>query len=134
MSKIQWDKSFSVDAPMIDAQHMKWIAIINNLHDSLLGKVPASNKSTGDILDEMIDYTHFHFSSEEAYIQEIGYPGFDSHVKLHSQFNQQLLDVREMIRGGDLLLFAEEMEVLMYWLKNHILHEDMKYSDYKKLL
>ncbi len=126
MPKIEWNESFSVGVAEIDEQHRRWIELINKLHDALMGK-KVSSGMTDKILSEMIDYTHFHFAFEEEYLQKINYADLKKHRYQHEFFKKNLLGKLQEERAGKLVLNTEVMKMLVHWLQDHILQEDMKY-------
>ena len=127
MSKIEWNESFSVKVPEIDEQHHRWIDLINKLHDAIMDK-KISPRSIDKILSEMIDYTGFHFTFEEDYLKKINYPDLKKHHYQHEYFTKNLLGKLQEERAGGLVLSTEVMKMLMGWLQDHILEEDIKYS------
>lgn len=129
MPKIEWDKSFELNIPEIDEQHRRWIDIINELHDSLMSHGGAHNL-TDRILNDMIDYGKFHFTFEEEYLNEIGYPEINKHKNIHVSFMEELINKLQQERGGGLVLNTEVMKILTGWLENHIRVEDRKYKDF----
>ena len=126
MSKIEWDDSFSVGVVEIDEQHRRWIEIINKLHDSIMDKT-VSVKNSDRILCEMIDYANFHFIFEEDHMKKVGYQDLKKHRQQHEFFNKNLAAKLQEERAGGLVMNTELMKILMNWLREHILEEDMKY-------
>ena len=129
MPKIEWTKKFSVGVTEIDEQHKKWIEIINRLHDAIMIRSGGKDLSES-ILNEMLEYTEFHFSFEEKFLEEQGYPGLEGHKCIHEYYKETLrLKLRDR-QSGDLVLSREVMQMLTDWLQAHILDEDMQYSLY----
>ena len=130
MARITWDDSFSVHVEEIDEQHKKWISIINELHDSLMGGKDLS-KITGKSLQAMLDYGEFHFAFEEEYMQKIGYQNLAAHKIEHEKFLEKIRQYVRDEKAGKLILNTKVMKVLMDWLTNHIMSSDKKYSQFK---
>jgi len=127
MPRIYWDESFSVNNEEIDKQHKKWIAIMNELHDSLMeGNI--NEYKTVNTIESMKEYVRDHFTYEEEYMQKINYPDLALHKNIHSKFYVQVSDYYNDIKSGRIVLTTEIMKILINWLKNHILIEDKKYS------
>lgn len=127
MPQIIWDETFSVKVEEIDAQHKKWIEIINQLHNCLMSP-DGLHEITIKTLEAMVDYGVFHFSFEEDYLRKIGYPDIEAHKKEHDLFLNKIMQYRDAERAGKLVLNSEIMRILQQWLKEHILNEDKKYS------
>jgi len=130
MPRITWDDSYSVSNDEIDAQHQKWIGIINELHEALVGDVNIGKDMTIQSLKAMDDYTRFHFAHEEEFLRSVNYPDFDAHKQIHETFLKMVKKYMNDIEHDHVVLNTEIMKMLMNWLKLHILEEDMKYSSY----
>lgn len=127
MAKIEWNDSFSVNNAEIDGQHQKWIAIYNNMDQSLItGSVQQNDGAK--TLKAMQDYARYHFSFEEEYMREINYPDFIKHHRIHKDFDNLIYNYYRKIQDGDLVLNSEIIGILKDWLLNHIAKEDKKYS------
>jgi hemerythrin-like metal-binding protein len=129
MSKIQWDKSFSVNDDVLDNQHQKWFDTLNRLHEAMLeGDSDELVQAKCDSLQAMIDYTKLHFRTEEAHMRRIGYPGLDAHMQQHKAFVEQLDELSVDYRAGRVLLGTRMIKVMQEWLRDHISEEDRKYA------
>ena len=70
MPLIAWDQGFSVGVGSIDEQHKKLIGLLNDLHDAMrFGK---GRDVLGKVLAELIDYTAYHFRTEEGLFAKYG--------------------------------------------------------------
>ena len=127
MPKIEWEESFSVKNDEIDGQHKKWIEIINDLHDSMI-KGDISLATTLNTMKSMKEYVKYHFDSEEEYMLKINYPGLAEHQAIHAKFYVRINEYYNDIHSGKLVLNGEIMNILVNWLKDHILNVDKKYS------
>jgi hemerythrin len=124
----QWTKTFSVNIQEIDEQHKKWIACYNALSDAMSEK--KEQAVLGMILDELVNYTVYHFETEEKLFQKYDYPEYLQHKGEHDKMRQQVADVHKRFNAGELLLNADVLNLLRTWLSQHILHTDKKYSDF----
>ena len=129
MPRIEWNETFELNIPEIDEQHRRWVDIINELHDSLMGQKGVNNL-TRKILNEMIDYAQFHFTFEEEYLKKIGYPELEVHAMKHNSFMEDLISQSQQEKRGDLVLNSKVMKILTNWLQDHILEEDRKYKEF----
>ncbi len=129
MPHIEWNDEFSVKIDEIDAQHKKWIRIINELHDTLVSNASAADLKNATInsLDSMRDYASLHFTFEENYMDSIGYPDIYGHKQIHNNLLRQVDMYRNDIATGKTVLNTSIMKTLMNWLTDHILNEDRKY-------
>ncbi len=128
MSLITWDDSYSVKVKEIDLQHQKLIAIINELNAAM--EAGKSNEILGTIIDELVDYTKYHFDTEEKYFNQINYPDSMAHEKEHNNFVKRVAEFQEEFSEGKALLSVELMMFLKKWLTEHIKGTDQKYSEF----
>ncbi len=129
MSVIAWDDSMSVGVEVLDNDHKKLIDLINRLAEA--GNSTGSEQTVGEVLDELVAYTRYHFRREEAWQAAAGYPDLERHKEIHEDLTEQVEEVRDDYRKGysesltrDVLVFLRD------WLKKHILGEDKKYVAY----
>ena len=131
MPLIVWDETYSVNNPEIDDQHKTWIDITNELHDALLSASLEQLTETAERdLTEMRDYTRYHFTAEEEFMQRAEYPNFPVHKQIHDKFYIHIKEMCSDIEEGKLVLTTDIMKTLKNWLQNHILTEDKKFSDF----
>ncbi|MDR3577866.1 MAG: bacteriohemerythrin [Anaerolineaceae bacterium] len=128
MPFIIWNSTFSVGVKEMDKQHQIMIEIINHLYDLLI-------KSKGDrelnkVLNEMIGYTNFHFSSEENLLSTKGYPEYYRQKKEHDTFLQKTLEFQRDFQKGKMALSLEVLQFLKVWWTQHIKIEDKKYTEF----
>lgn len=126
MAFYEWQDSFSVGSKEMDEQHKKLIAILNHLHDAM--KAGKAAKEIGLIVDEMVDYTKFHFSAEEKLMADKQYIGLGSQKAEHAAFVKKAQEFQNEISSGKLSVSIDVLNFLKDWLTNHILIIDMKYS------
>ncbi|MGY5863543.1 MAG: bacteriohemerythrin [Candidatus Thorarchaeota archaeon] len=126
MTEIQWDDSLSVDVDLIDEQHKMLIQRIKDLSDAVTSSRGAGQ--IGKTLGFMIDYTEFHFSTEEKHMTDLGYPGFDIHKEQHEKFKTTLKEmVMEFEEDGATAQLGEWVNsFLINWLVDHIKSIDTK--------
>jgi hemerythrin-like metal-binding protein len=129
MTFFQWSDDLSVGVNMIDSQHKKLIALINKLSDSAKGK---GEIDPYEVFAELSDYVSTHFSDEEALMIDNNYAGYDSHVKEHNEFTQEMLRFRQLLDSGDILVNDQILTFLKGWLFNHIMKIDKQLSSLKK--
>lgn len=132
MPTIEWNETFSVHHTEIDDQHKRWIAIFNELHQTLLQGKPEELPVAGrKALRAMMDYAETHFTFEEDYMKEIGYSEIAAHASLHRDFRNRIYAyLRQMEDGSGLILNTEIIAIIKDWLLKHILVEDQKYAQF----
>jgi hemerythrin-like metal-binding protein len=81
MGFIKWNDNFSVKVSEVDNQHKELIGLINQLYDAM--RVGKGREVPGSVLTELVNYTVYHFSTEERLFQEHGYPEYERHKQIH---------------------------------------------------
>lgn len=89
--------------------------MINRLHDCIVE--PGQRVNFAGQLEQLCNYTMDHFATEEALMQQLGYPHLARHHEQHILLSRQAF-------GGELPLTTEITESLREWLLNHIQGED----------
>jgi len=128
MPFMTWTESLSVKIPSIDEQHKNLVNLINKLHDAM--KAGKAKDVMGEILQELINYTKYHFSTEEKYMQQTQYPATVSHVNEHNQFVKKAVELQNSYNSGKTMLSLEVMNFLNDWVSKHISGTDKKYSEH----
>ena len=126
MPLFQWTPELSVNVKEIDNQHKQLVNLINLLHDSM--KSGKGKDVMGKVLNDLTDYTVYHFGTEERLFQKYGYIEYPQHKKEHDDLTKQVLDVKSKFLAGQTTVTIEVMNFLKDWLNNHIKHSDKKYS------
>jgi hemerythrin len=130
--RIPWNSSYSVNVKEIDEQHKKLLEMINNLADITLSesKVPTDDERNKleNILNELIRYTEYHFSTEEDYFDEFDYENADSHKKEHKKFVEKIKEFMKRFRNKEASISFELINFLQDWLIDHIMGTDKKYT------
>lgn len=123
----EWSNELSVGVPSIDRQHKVLISLINELHNAIeLGKGASEAKV---ILKKLINYAKAHFIYEESLFMRHEYEATHQHLASHRNIEAKLAELKEKSNAHDFDLSEELMHFLKNWLNNHILKEDMGYSE-----
>lgn len=126
MSKIEWDDCFSVGVSLIDEQHKMLIQKLSDLSSAF--RMGLEQNKIIKTLDFMIDYTDFHFSTEEKVMKEKNYPGLEEQKQQHEEFKATLNNILEDYKEeGTTPTIATSINVfLLNWLIKHIMGTDSK--------
>ena len=128
MAEIEWTEDLSVGVELIDTQHKMLIERLNNLSKSLESNQGPAKIS--DTLDFLIEYTDFHFSTEEKHMAANNYEGLDAHKKKHGEFKTTLDNLEEEFKeeGATHMLAQSIDSLLVDWLFKHIRGVDVKFG------
>ena len=130
MELITWSERYAVHIAEIDQQHRKLISLLNQLDDAMTeGK---GTSVLGAVLAELVEYTLYHFSTEERLFERHSYPGAADHKKEHGDFTARVRKLKQDFDGGNWMLTIDVLKVLTTWLNNHILGTDKKYEPFLK--
>jgi len=126
MALIVWNDKLSVNVKEIDEQHKRLIGIINELHDGM--KSGSGKTVVAPILKRLVDYSLYHFSTEERYMSLHRYPGELTHKAEHKKFTANVVDFHQRFSDGTAAVSLELMVFLKGWLTDHIMGTDKQYS------
>lgn len=124
---IRWNDSFSVNVKEIDDQHRKFIEVLNTFLGSMGSKDRSFIRRT---LRELADYTQYHFSTEERYMDLFHYPEYARHKKEHEDFLGKVTRFQKEWENGKVTISFEIMKFLEDWTKDHILDSDRKFGPF----
>jgi len=132
MQVFEWQEKYNLGLDLIDDQHKVLVRIINDL-DNLLD-INFSKEKLASLITELVDYTKFHFSTEERLMKTRGYNGtcLKAHIHQHQQFVEE---IQSFISESDSYNKKEAEWVFKYltnWLINHILKVDRHLVDHLK--
>lgn len=128
--KIEWTEELSTGIPAMDDQHKQLIALLNEFYNA----VERGEREEGiQALFEGVDqYAVFHFSSEEAFMEQIGYPDLVSHRETHAMFRREYLSAMERHQSGDRKAVRDLVAFLFSWLYTHIQKTDKRYAAFAR--
>ena len=119
---------------LIDKEHRQLFLIIGEanelIHDELLFD---KYDKIVDIINNLREYTEFHFADEEVYMETLQYPDLPQQKKAHQSFVDKLneIDLDEVDEKQQEYL-NNLISFLLSWLTMHILKMDKKIGDYVK--
>ena len=100
-----------------DAQHQVLFALIDDI------KIEPFDRT---VITRLQLYAEHHFSLEEAYMEQLKYPGIDAHIKAHDRFREEL---SAMVESQEIMNKALQNSLSLFlseWLKLHVLGIDKK--------
>jgi len=100
MAIVFWDSSLETGVDVIDIQHRQLFEMINRLHEK--NEDPDADRVAFlATLDRMEQYARFHFSEEEALMQQAGYPALEEHRGKHEEFRQRIETLQQQSGEGE---------------------------------
>ncbi len=82
-----------------------------------------------DAINKLRSYTKIHFGDEQKALEEINYPLLEEHITIHQKLLQQVAEFQKRIKKEGEVLRIDLYLFLRGWLVDHILMEDIKYSE-----
>lgn len=128
MTLFSWKPEYSVNEAELDEHHQKLFSVLNTVYENVM------NSEELDFIlpkiDELSTCTKSHFSAEERYMLENGFPGIADHIAKHREFTHKLDTLRTRYHNNNLEVSKELIVVLGEWLLCHVLKEDRNYSEF----
>ncbi len=129
---IAWNDNLSIGVDQIDNQHKELIGRIDGLFD-------ACNNGKGKeevlkVIDYLGAYVITHFSDEEGLQKKYGYPEYNSHKLLHTQFVKDFGILKDTLNkdGVTPMIIIKMNKLLIDWLLNHIKKTDKELAVFLK--
>lgn len=125
-----WENRLECGVALIDEQHRTLFAAANTFF--IRYKCGLKKASAQKCMEFLRYYILYHFQTEESYQVESGYSEYRSHQAMHSSLSTQVRFYAVKLTQSD---YAEEVmeeffQFLTRWLREHILIEDLKFSEH----
>ena len=117
---------FKTGIDFIDEQHARLFEIADEAYTLLKNDFTIDKyDKVIDLVDELKDYTVFHFNAEEEYMDSINYKRRFTQKIEHDAFIKKINEVDyKTIDSDPDKYILELLELLNQWLTGHILHND----------
>jgi len=124
MAVLQWSDRFATGIDAVDRQHRRLLAMLNELDEARA--IGAERQVLLGLLEELLDYARYHFSTEELWMSA---PGLDAgecarHQAEHQTFVHKLLSVQSDVQADPSTLNDDLLGVLAREFTRHILGTD----------
>jgi hemerythrin len=131
---VLWKDKYALGVPVVDTQHKELFQRVESFVKTLRSPSAWEERvlRVNETLEFMKAYVVEHFNDEEAYQLRIGYPGYQSHKKVHDDMVAYVLAVSAQYEhsGYDEKLMQQFAGKLLAWLINHVAAEDQRIADY----
>lgn len=122
---------------LIDEEHRRLFEIIRDtnalIHNDLLHD---KYDEIMNLVNELRDYTEYHFNHEQEYMQKINYPQFDAQLRAHTAFMEKFTNITleelDEIDNNQQEYLMQFIDFLSSWLVNHVLKMDTKIGEYAR--
>ena len=123
-----WKEEYKVGIDKIDEQHRQLFDKIEQLLEiAKSGDKRSNQQKCMEIIDFLVDYTVFHFNTEEALQRDRKYVSYAQHVKIHTEFKNTVQAYKELL-GKDFTAktLKSFIGTMLAWLVNHVCVCDRK--------
>ncbi|ADR18868.1 bacteriohemerythrin [Calditerrivibrio nitroreducens] len=127
---ISWSKKIETGIKKFDDQHKELVRLLNKFYTAI--NEGRSKAVLGEILNELANYTVYHFQSEEDAFRLFNFPEKDEHIRIHKDLVNQVLKVIKDFESGKDVVSVNLLQFLKEWVVKHIMGDDMKYAKYFK--
>ena len=124
---VRWTPEVSVEVPLFDEHHRRLFATINKLYGAM--KSGASREALKEVFDELLEYTRYHFGSEEKVLDRVGSPLCAKQRQEHQELIRTATELRKDLEAGKPMVAVEVMEFLRDWVTGHIKGCDKLYAE-----
>jgi hemerythrin len=126
---IPWTPALAIGIQEIDQQHQELFYRLGKLIDGIVG---IDRAQVGKLVKFLGDYVVHHFGTEERWMIQSGFPGYEAHKAEHDAFIQEYLhmQVEYEQKGPTALMGMRVNNWIAAWLKTHISVTDMELGRY----
>lgn len=127
----KWQEIFSCGIQEIDRQHQRLFEIGRKIYETAtLNDECDHYDELAQTLDELIEYTKYHFDYEEKLMEKYNYPGYAVHKIEHAFFIKKVLKIADKdFEENQNQTMMEIVHFVADWITGHILDTDMKYKE-----
>ncbi|MDH4183211.1 MAG: bacteriohemerythrin [Nitrospinota bacterium] len=126
MAFAEWDDSYSVGVKKLDEQHKILFTLINEMNNLVMRK--ASTITYTEVMEEILEYTTYHFHAEEEFMRKINYPHLEEHKLEHESLRALMKKYYAKCVNEDFACANQVLEELINWLHTHLGRSDTKYA------
>jgi len=129
---VSWTPRLTTHVDMIDEQHKELYQRLNDVVNAIMqGK---GKDEVEKFIDFLIEYTRFHFGTEERYMEQFQYPAMQAHKSDHVRLTDEVRAMAESLRarGADSMLVVSVTQKMGQWLGDHIGTMDTALGSYLK--
>lgn len=128
MAFFEWSEKLETGVHDIDFQHRNLVAMVNSLAEAVEEPdLDARILIARITLEQLINYTNYHFQTEEGFMSEAQFEHLSEHQKAHEALKTVALDLNERFNNGENVI-PNLLTFLRSWLENHIMGMDMQYA------
>lgn len=128
IKQIKWSEDYSIGIDYIDQDHKKLVHLLNQF--SIAYDYAQCEEFEREALEDLVNYTKYHFKREEKLMADYGYPGLKEHQEEHQAMIDTVDDYVKIYNKEGHSSLKQVTNLLTFWLINHIQESDKQYRDY----
>lgn len=125
---VRWRDEYRIGIEAIDDDHRRLLTLINNLQTAV--HYPTGDAFERRALEELVDYTKYHFAREEELMRTNDFPGYEEHKREHDEMISRVDGYLEGYQRDPEGTIEEVARFLKGWLVRHIAGTDQKYAPF----
>ena len=126
---MEWSDDLRTGVEELDGHHRHLIDLLNKAFGASMYHHQKSEFAA--LLDELIQYAHYHFDAEVKRMEGMNFPGLADHLKEHEFFVKKVGELQQELKCDKLeysLDLVELTQFLADWLTHHIREIDRQYA------
>ena len=128
MAFFEWTDKLAVGVELIDSEHKKLIAAVNDFYNAV--HKGDDEAATRKAIAHLVYYVKTHFADEEAIMEKNGYPHLAHHRKIHEMLTERVAQYVDKLKKKQKILSLDMAIFLKGWLENHIAETDNRIGDF----
>ncbi|MBW6409556.1 bacteriohemerythrin [Clostridium weizhouense] len=131
----EWKERYKLNIDEIDKQHRRLMDIGKKAYEiAVIDDGYDRYDEILTIIDELLEYTKYHFEYEEEMLKKYDYKHIHSQEEEHSFYVYKIDQVasREDIDDNQRKVILEIIDFLSQWISTHIMISDREYAVYLK--
>ena len=129
-----WNEEYNVGIEQLDSEHRQIFEEINRLEDTMGIMMKDCSKELRELFLFIEDHVLRHFPEEEKLMQEYHYPDLERQKSQHCEFKQLFFNSKNRleIEGASSAFTLFTKDIIICWMKTHIINMDRSFGDYLK--
>jgi hemerythrin-like metal-binding domain len=131
----KWKEEYNLNIKEIDKQHKKLMEIGKRAYDiAIIDDGYDRYDEIMEIIDELLEYTKYHFEYEEKMLREYNYIHVHDQEEEHGFYIYKIKEIasRDDIDENQRKVVLEVIDFLSEWISKHIMVADRKYAVFLK--
>lgn len=126
VNMIEWSDKYKTEIAIIDMQHEELFRLFNKLYDLYNNQFLIDKYDhIVSALEELKDYTIYHFKAEEEYMLYIRYEKFFEHKLKHNDFISKIESIDyNLIDDDQQSYLLDLLKFITNWIVNHVITTD----------